>query len=363
VSNTFGKAFRFTYFGESHGPCIGVVVDGCPAGLKIRAEEIQIELDRRRPAQSELTTTREEVDRVEVLAGIFDGKTTGSAISMVIKNECVDSTPYEKQKDLLRPGHADYTAFEKYGSFNDYRGGGVFSGRITAGFVMAGAIAKKLLKKIDVETLAYTKEIAEIGSRDMKIEHIRKNRKSSLVRCPDLQAANEMIKAIRKARKGGDSVGGIIEGIALNVPVGLGEPIFESLEGELAKLIFAIPAVKGVEFGAGFEAARLKGFENNDQFEIKENRSVTKTNNCGGILGGISNGMPIVLRVAIKPTPSISKPQKTVNISEMKEETISIRGKHDPCLVPRAVPVVESCMAIVLADFALQAGKIPRVIK
>jgi len=331
--------------------------------LEIETEDIQRELDRRRPAQSELTTTRKEADRVEITSGIFNGKTTGSAISMMIKNVSFDSGPYEERRNLPRPGHADYTAYMKYGGFNDYRGGGVFSGRITASFVMAGAVAKKILGKIDVEVLAYTSEIAGIRSRDMTVDQIRKNLElENPVRCPDPKAANKMIAEIKKVREEGDSVGGIIEALALNVPVGLGEPIFDRVDSELSKLIFSIPAVKGVEFGAGFGAAGLKGSENNDPFEIKEGKIITKTNSCGGILGGITNGMPVVVRVAIKPTSSISKPQKTVNLGEMKEETISVKGKHDPCLVPRAVPVVESVMAIVLADLAIRAGKIPKVI-
>ncbi len=363
MSNIIGESFRLAYFGESHGPCIGVVVDGCPSGLKIKAGDIQNELDKRKPGQSELVTQREEEDKVEILSGIFNGRTTGAPIAMIIQNRCVDSTPYEERRNLPRPGHADYTASEKYWGFNDYRGGGMFSGRITASFVMAGAIAKKLLGKIDVEVLAYTKEIAGVKSGDMPIDQIRKNMGGgNPVRCPDLEAAEKMIAEIKKARKEGDSVGGIVEGIALNVPVGLGEPVFDSVESELSKLIFSIPSVKGVEFGAGFRAAGLRGSENNDPFEIRDEKIITKTNNCGGILGGISDGMPIVMRVAIKPTSSISKPQKTVNMTKMEEETISVRGKHDPCLVPRAVPVVESAMAIVLADLALRADRVPRVV-
>ncbi len=337
--NSFGRVFRITSFGESHGKCVGVVVDGCLAGLKISEKEIQEELDRRRPGQSEITTSRVEKDKVEILSGIFNGKTTGAPICMLIWNKDVRSEEYEKIKDKLRPSHADFTAWVKYGGFNDYRGGGRFSGRITAGFVMAGAIAKKLLKrkKIEVST-----KIAEVGGITEKEKWMEK---------------------IQEAKKEKDSIGVIIEATALNVPPGIGEPVFDTLEGDLAKAIFSIPGVKGIEFGSGFQGAKLKGSENNDEFVIKDGKIVTKTNNAGGILGGISTGMPIKLRVAIKPTSSIGKVQKTVNIREMKETELKIVGRHDPCIVPRAVPIIESMMAIVLVDHLLRANLIPSVLK
>jgi len=362
--NTLGKIFKITSFGESHGTCVGVVVDGCPAGLKISEKYIQKELDRRKPRQNELSTSRIEKDRVKILSGIFNGFTTGAPICMLVFNKDVNSSEYEKMKFTPRPGHADFTAFMKYKGFNDHRGGGRFSGRITVGFVMAGAIAKKLLRKIGIDVFAHTVEIAGIKARQKQknLDEIKKNVDKNILRCGDPKATERMINAIEKVKKSGDSVGGIIEGIASNVPVGLGDPIFDTLEGDLAKALFAIPGVKGVEFGSGFRATKMKGSENNDVFIIKDRKVITKTNNSGGILGGISNGMPIICRVAIKPTPSISKCQKTINIKEMKNTELKIKGRYDPCIVPRTVPVVEAMIAIVLADHAIRANIISSVL-
>jgi chorismate synthase len=264
---------------------------------------------------------------------------------------------------LPRPGHADYTAFVKYGGFNDFRGGGRFSGRITAGYVMAGAVAKKLLDLLGVEILVHTVEIGWEKARTSEPDEIRRNVELNPLKCSDPEAARAMAEVIEKAREEGDSVGGIIEGIALNVPVGLGEPVFDTLEGDLAKALFAIPAVKGVEFGSGFSAAGKRGSENNDEFTIRDGKIATVTNNAGGILGGISNGMPIVVRVAVKPTPSIARSQETVDLNKMQNASLVIKGRHDTCIVPRAVPVVASMMAVTLCDFALRAGLIPRVLK
>ena len=363
MGNSLGKKFVITSFGESHGRCVGILIDGCPAGLPISEKDIQLELDKRKPIQIIYSTTRMEADKVDILSGIFEGYTTGAPICLAIWNNDIDSGAYEKIKDLLRPGHADYTAFIKYGGFNDYRGGGRFSGRITAGFVMAGAVAKKLLSLIGVTVLAHTVEIGgtktDAGILRISAEAIDNNP----LKCADLQASEKMLAVIAQARKRGDSLGGIIESIALNVPAGLGEPVFDTLEGDLAKALFAIPAVKGVEFGAGFAAAKMKGSENNDPVRVKRGKIVTETNNSGGILGGISNGMPIVVRVAVKPTPSISRKQKTVNIDKMESAEVEIKGRHDVCIVPRAVPVVSAMMAITLCDYALQAKIIPEVIK
>jgi chorismate synthase len=363
MSNTFGQIFKITSFGESHGECVGVIVDGCPAGLELKKEDIQKELDKRKPAQSKIVSQRKEKDEVVILSGVFKGFTTGAPICLLVWNKNVDSRPYEKIKDLLRPGHADFTAFEKYGGFNDWRGGGRFSGRITAGFVMAGAIAKKILSYLKVEILAHTVQIGKIKVEKVSLDQIRKNVYKNPVRCANLKIAKKMMREIEKVKKEGDSLGGVIEAIALNVPVGLGEPVFDTLEGEISKAMFAIPAIKAIEFGAGFSITKLKGSQSNDQFIIKKGKIQTKTNNCGGILGGISNGMPIVFRVAVKPTPSISKPQKTVNIKKMKPQILKIEGKHDPCIVPRAVPVVENMLAVVLCDFTLRANLIPKIIK
>ena len=362
MENSFGKLFTITSFGESHGSCIGIVIDGCPAGLPISEEDIQREVDKRKPT-SPIATTRAEEEKVEVLSGIFNGHTTGAPITLLIWNRDVDSSEYEKTRFLLRPGHADYTAFIKYGGFSDFRGGGRFSGRITATFVMAGAIARKLLSLIGVEVLAYTVEIGGIKARPKELDEIRKNVDQNPLKCADPEAAREMLKLIEQAKGEGDSVGGVIEGTALNVPVGLGEPVFDTLEGDLAKALFAIPAVKGVEFGSGFSAATKRGSENNDPFIIKNGKITTTSNNAGGILGGISNGMPIVVRAVVKPTSSIAKQQDTVNIKTMQSATLEVRGRHDACIVPRAVPAVEAMMAVTLCDFAIRAGIIPEVIR
>jgi len=361
--NIFGQNFQITSFGESHGRCIGVVIDGCPAGLRLQESDIQRELDKRKPGQNIVTTQRGEADKVEILSGIFNGFTTGAPICLLVWNKDVDSSKYEKIKDLLRPGHADFTAFRKYAGFNDYRGGGRFSGRITASFVMAGAVAKKLLNLLKIEVLSHAVEIGGIQIEKVNFRDIRKNVYQNPVRCADLKVAKRMERLVEKVKNEGDSVGGIIEGIVLNAPVGLGEPVFDTLEGEIAKALFAIPAVKGVEFGSGFGATQLKGSQNNDLFVLKDRKIFTKTNKAGGILGGISDGMPIVIRVAVKPTSSISKIQKTINIKKMKIEKLQIEGRHDPCIVPRAVPVVEAMLAVTICDFALRAQLIPRLIK
>lgn len=362
--NSIGKKFVITCFGESHGRCVGVVIDGCPAGLALSEQDIQKELDKRIPPKPEIVSARREKDVVEILSGTFDGFTTGAAICTLVWNREVISGEYDLMKDTPRPGHADYPARIKYGSFNDYRGGGRFSGRITVAFVMAGAIAKKLLGLFGVEVLAYAIEIGKVKLRTMPtLEEIRKNTYKTAVRCPNFGSAKEMEKTILKAKKEGDSVGGIVECIVSKVPVGVGEPLFDSLDADIAKMLFNVPAVKGVEFGAGFKATRLKGSENNDPYVIGDGKIVTLTNNAGGILGGLSSGMPIRVRVAIKPTPSISKKQKTVDLSKMEETLIRVKGRHDPCIVPKAVPVIESAVAIVLADHMLRAVFIPRVLE
>ena len=363
MSNSLGKLFTITSFGESHGRCVGVIVDGCPAGLAVSEQDIQREEAKRWPGAGAGSTTRSEEDRVEILSGVYNGVTTGAPICLLTWNKDIDSGDYRKNRFLLRPGHADYTALVKYGGFNDPRGGGRFSGRLTAGYVMAGAIAKKLLGLSGMEILAHTVEIGGIRAQSKDFAEIRKNVDQNPLRCADLEAAGEMVRLIEKAKEENDSLGGVIEGIALNVPPGLGEPVFDNLDGEMAKALLAIPAVKGVEFGAGFAAAGKKGSENNDPFTIKDGKVVTVTNNAGGILGGISNGMPIVVRVAVKPTSSIAREQETVDIEKMETTSLSVRGRHDVCIVPRAVAVVETMMAVTLGDFALRAGLIPGVIK
>jgi chorismate synthase len=361
--NGIGRLFTVTSFGESHGRCVGAVVDGCPAGLRLNEADIQADLDRRRPAGGSAATPRREKDRVEILSGLSDGFTTGAPICLLVRNEDVDDSDYEKIRFTPRPGHADYTAFVKYGGFNDWRGGGRFSGRITASFVMAGAIARKLLETIGIEVLAHTVEIGGAAAGPVPLEDIRQKAANDPLRCADPAASEKMAGLIDAARRAGDSLGGIVEGIALNVPAGLGDPVFDNLDGDLARALLAIPAAKGVEFGEGFGAARLKGSENNDAFIVRDGRVMTASNHAGGILGGISSGMPVVVRAAFKPPASIAIRQQTVDLRNMTETTIEVGGRHDVCIVPRAVPVVAAMMSVTLADFALRAGVIPRVLK
>jgi chorismate synthase len=362
-NNSIGRLFTVTNFGESHGQCVGAVVDGCPAGLPLSEADIQADLDRRRPAGGAAATTRREQDRVEILSGVYNGLTTGAPVCLLVRNEDVDDSDYENLRFTPRPGHADYPAFMKYGGFNDWRGGGRFSGRITASFVMGGAIARKLLATIGIEVLAHTIEIGGIAAAPVALEKIRERAESDPRRCADLAASARMEKLIAAARQAGDSLGGIVEGIALNVPAGLGEPVFDNLDGDLAKALLAIPATKGVEFGDGFRAARARGSENNDAYIIQDGRVMTATNHAGGVLGGISTGMPVVVRVAFKPPASIAQEQATVDLRRMEKATIKVGGRHDVCIVPRAVPVVAAMMAVTLADFALRAGIIPGVLK
>ena len=363
MGNSLGKLLTVTSFGESHGKLVGVVIDGCPAGLPLCETDIQPELDRRKPGAGAASTSRAEEDRAEILSGVFNGRTTGAPVCLVVWNKDAKSADYEKTKSLLRPGHADYTSYVKYGSFGDYRGGGRFSGRITAGWVMAGAVARRLLSTIGVEVAAHTVSIGGVNALPLELAKAQQSAGDNPLHCADSGAIPRMQAAIEAAAKEGDSLGGIIEGIASGLPAGLGEPVFENLDGELAKALFAIPAVKGVEFGAGFTATRMKGSQNNDPFMIKDGKIITSSNNAGGVLGGISNGMPLVARVAIKPTPSISKSQQTIDIENMTAAELSTEGRHDVCIVPRAVVVVEAMMAIVLCDFALRAGLIAGVIE
>ena len=361
--SSIGQRLVLTSFGESHGKAIGAVLDGCPAGLEIDEKEIQKTLDYRKPGTSIITSQRKEGDKVEIISGVFRGFTTGAPITLVIWNSDQKSRDYESLKTKLRPGHSDYPAMVKYNHFNDYRGGGRFSGRLTATHVMGGVIARKLIKvALGIETNSYT---TQIGKIEMKKEFNKKMIKTIYkndVRCPDENTAKKMKAAILNARKKGDSVGGIIESVTTNVPVGLGEPIFSSLESDLSKAIFSIPSVKGIEFGSGFEGSELFGSENNDLYTINRGKIVTKTNNSGGILGGISNGMPITMRIAFKPASSIAQKQSTVDIKTKKITTLQVKGRHDPCVVPRAPPVVDSLVALTLADHALLAGQIKPVL-
>ena len=363
TGNSIGQRLVLTSFGESHGKCVGAVLDGCPAGLELEEKDIQKMLDLRRPGQSLVSTQRKEADTVEILSGVFRGFTTGAPISMVIWNKDHDSKSYAKLKTSMRPGHSDYPAYVKYKKFNDFRGGGRFSGRLTATHVLGGAIARKLLKvTLGINTNSYTCQIGKISMNTQATSKMLKMIYSNDVRCPNKNTAAKMKKIILDARKRGDSLGGIIESVTTGVPVGLGEPIFSSLESELSKAIYSIPAVKGVEFGSGFAGSEKTGSQNNDSYVYKNKKIKTKTNNSGGILGGISNGMPITLRVAFKPASSINKIQDTVDVKTRKNVKLRVEGRHDPCVVPRAPPVVDSFVSLVIADYALQGGFIKSVI-
>jgi chorismate synthase len=364
AGNSIGKEFVVTTFGESHGKVVGVVVDGCPAGLPLSEDDFQEELDRRIPAEPKIVSGRVEKDFAKILSGVFNGFTTGAPIALTVENKETQSSDYEAIKDSPRPGHSDYPARIKYGGFNDYRGGGRFSGRVTVALIMAGTIAKKLLGRYDIDVLAYTQSIGTVKSdKKFTATEIRKNKNAAATRCPDLACAEKMEEAIINARKEGESLGGVIECIALNMPAGIGEPLFDALDADLAKALFGVPAVKGVEFGAGFRAAEMIGSQNNDAFLLKNGKVVTSTDNAGGILGGLSSGMPIMIRVAIKPTPSIAKEQKTVNLSSMENAAINVKGRHDPCVVPKAVPAIEAAVAITLADHLIRSGFMPKVLK
>ena len=346
--SSYGTLFKVSTWGESHGEGVGVVIDGCPAGLSLKEADIQKELNRRKTGQSKVTTMRKEKDCVRILSGIFKGKTTGTPIALWVENQDADSSKYEEIKHLFRPGHADFTYLMKYG-FRDYRGGGRSSARETVGRVAAGAIAKKLLTLKRIKIIGYTKQIGPHIAIKMDHKQIEKN----IVRCPDSKIAQKMVDHILRARKKGDSVGGIVELVAKGVPVGLGEPVFDRLDADLAKAMLSIPAVKGVEFGVGFEAAKMYGSKCNDPYTVKGKKITTKTNNAGGIHGGISNGSDIILRMVVKPTSSILKSQDTVTVNSVKTK-IQVEGRHDPCVCPRAVPIAEAMMALTLIDHLMR---------
>jgi chorismate synthase len=354
MGNTFGHLFRITTFGESHGGGVGVVIDGCPPLLEISAEEIQWELDRRRPGQSKITTPRKEADTCEILSGVFEGKTIGTPISILVRNKDTRSQDYDEMQQTYRPSHADATYDAKYGIRN-WQGGGRSSARETIGRVAAGAIAKKILKSVaGVEIVGYVKRIKDlegvIDPNSVTLEQVESN----IVRCPDPECAERMIEKIEQIGRSGDSVGGVVECVARNVPKGLGEPVFDKLEADLAKGVMSLPASKGFEIGSGFAGTLLTGSEHNDEFYIDETGAIrTTTNRSGGIQGGIANSEPIILRVAFKPTATIRKEQRTVTRSG--EETIlAAKGRHDPCVLPRAVPMVEAMVALVLCDHLLR---------
>ncbi len=348
AGNSVGVQFRVTTWGESHGPAIGAIVDGCPAGLDLGSETIQKDLDRRRVGQSPVSSQRKEPDTCKILSGVFEGKTTGAPIHIEIQNTDSDSRAYENIKEIFRPGHADYTYAQKYG-IRDWRGGGRASARETACRVAAGAIARKFLSTQGIAVFAHTIQIHGIKAEKFEKAMIEQND----VRCADSDAATRMIDKINTARKDGDSVGGIVEVRATGVPAGLGEPVYDRMDADLAKSLMSINAVKGVEIGAGFSSAGMFGSANNDNMGMAGGVVAFESNNSGGIDGGITNGNIIVARIAVKPTPSILKEQKTIN-AKGNEATISVEGRHDPCICPRAVPVAEAMMCITLADHLLR---------
>ena len=355
MSNKIGEKFQITSFGSSHGHAVGAIVDGCPANLELSAEDIQKELDKRKPGTSSVTTPRKESDEVQILSGIFEGKTDGTPITGVVFNKNQHSKDYSMFKDTPRPSHGDYGWMTKYGNY-DYNGGGRGSGRVTIGHVIGGAVAKKLLETQNIEIISHVTQIGDIKAKKIPYDEIKKNIEMNPVRCADLEAAKEMEELIVSKKQEGDSVGGIVETVAINVPAGLGEPVFERLDGDLARILMNIGAVKGVEIGLGFDVANKSASEINDEYYIEDNTVKTKTNNSGGIIGGMSNGMPIISRIAVKPTPSISKCQDSINLEKMENKKIEIKGRHDPCICSRVTVVAESSTAIILADHMIRSG-------
>lgn len=353
AGNTFGHLFRITTFGESHGGAVGVVVDGCPPGIEISPEEVQKELDRRKPGQSKITTPRKEQDLIHILSGIFEGKTTGTPILMIAYNEEFESDDYLELKDLYRPSHADFTYEAKYG-FRDWRGSGRASARETLARVAAGVLAKKYLKqKLGIEFISYVEQVGNIRASVDFNKVTLADIESNIVRCPDKEVAEKMIELIESVRNDGDSVGGVIKGVIKNVPAGLGEPVFDKLSADLGKAMLSINAVKGFEIGSGFDGTKLKGSQHNDPFYIENNKIRTKTNNSGGVIGGISSGESIYFRVAFKPVSTIRKEQETVDRNK-KKVALQAAGRHDPCVLPRAVPIVDAMAALVIIDHYLR---------
>ena len=352
--STFGRALQVTTFGESHGAAVGVVVDGCPPRLALAVEEIQADLDRRRPGQSRLTTQRQEDDRAEILSGVFEGVTLGTPIAVVVRNQDAQSGAYEAMKDVYRPSHADFTTEAKYG-VRDWRGGGRASARETTARVAAGAVARKLLRIVaGVEVLAWVESVHEIDAKVDETMVTSEAVEATPVRCPDPEAADAMTAAIEDARRRGDSLGGVVACVARGVPAGLGEPVFDKLEADLAKAMLSLPAAKGFEVGSGFGGTRLTGLAHNDPFlPGPDGRPTTATNRSGGVQGGITNGAPVLVRVAFKPTATIAQAQQTVD-RDGREVTLAAKGRHDPCVLPRAVPIVEAMACLVLADHWLR---------
>lgn len=356
MSSTYGENLKLSIFGQSHGAAIGMTLDGIPAGLPVDLEKLQQFLGRRAPGQNDYSTPRREEDRPEFLSGLLNGFTCGAPLAAIIRNTNTRSGDYANLMDCPRPGHADYTAQVKYGGYQDAAGGGHFSGRLTAPLCIAGGLCKQWLEAKGIRISAHIAAIA--GISDTPFDPIQPQLDSVCTDFPVLnpQAGAKMREAVAAARMEQDSVGGIIECAVTRLPAGLGEPMFGGVEGRIAQIVYGIPAVKGVEFGIGFEAANLRGSENNDDFRMEEGKVVTSTNHCGGILGGITSGMPLLFRAAFKPTPSISRPQQSVSLAEGENRELVVKGRHDPCIVPRAVPVVEAAAAIAIFDMLLQNG-------
>lgn len=358
MSGTWGRKFKITIFGESHGSHIGIVLDGVPSGTKIDMDSITQEMDRRAPGRNDISTARRESDCPEIISGIFEGVATGAPLTMIIKNKDHRSSDYSQVKDIMRPGHADYSSREKYNAFNDYRGSGHFSGRITAGLVFAGAIAKQILEKEGIYISSHIASVKEIqdekfSEKTLNKEVFKKLKKESLPLL-DESKRDTIYKKIVKAKEEGDSLGGTVECSVIGLRAGIGDPFFESIESIISSIMFSIPSVKGIEFGSGFDISKMLGSEANDEFYYDLDDEIkTKTNHNGGINGGISNGMPIVFRLAIKAPSSILKKQRSINLKTKSNQDFELKGRHDPIIVPRVIPVIEACTAISILDFLL----------
>ena len=355
MSSTYGEHIKLTIFGQSHGPAIGMTLDGIPAGLKVNLDALQAFLNRRAPGQNDYSTPRREADMPEFLSGIVDGYTCGAPITAIIRNTNTRSGDYKELKDCPRPGHADYTAQIKYGGSQDVAGGGHFSGRLTAPLCIAGGLCKQWLEEKGIQIVAHIVAIGGVVDEPVYLDWVDPDFSKIRTEFPVLnpEAGEKMRQVIAAARANGDSVGGLIECIATGMPAGIGDPMFGGMESRIAQIVYGIPAVKGLDFGSGFSGSYMLGSENNDAFAIRDGKVVTLTNNAGGILGGITTGMPLVFQAAIKPTPSISLPQQTVSLSAMEERTLEVKGRHDSCIVPRAVPVIEAAAAIAVFDASL----------
>ena len=359
MNDSWGNRLKITLFGESHGEAIGIVIDGLPSGFSIDMDKINREMKRRAPGQNKTSTSRKESDIPRIVSGYFDGKTTGTALCAIIENTDTKSRDYSDMTKYIRPGHADFTGMKRYGGFNDYRGGGHFSGRLTAPIVFAGALVKQILEEKGIRIFGRVKNIAGIEDDKISYTDLPSDDRYAEAHSREIPALNEAVgelmrEAVLTAKNDGDSVGGVVEVVVKGVHSGVGDPFFDSVESMIAHLAFSIPAVKGIEFGAGFGMTNMRGSETNDSYVLTEDKSVvTSTNNNGGILGGITNGMPIVFRTAIKPTPSISRPQMTVDVENMEETKLVVKGRHDPCIVGRVVPVMEAIAAIAIGELLL----------